>query len=247
MQYAIVDNKKTQPSKGLRGLCISCSNEVVAKCGNMKVHHWAHKSIKDCDSWYEPETEWHRHWKNEFPEEFREISFTNPTTSEIHRADIQNSSGVTIEFQNSPITMDELSSRESFYPKLIWVVNGLKFKGGIHFIENIVNPANAKLLSYEFAGKAFYKKEDLVNGQPGDLYRIYGFHDIGLTKADISTVHFALDWKNQHKVWLRAKCPVFIDLGHNLLYWLRTRQQLTEPYYYIQGIKKVDFIAKYTK
>src|SRR4051812_6395999 len=126
MQYALVNGLRTEPNKGLKGSCLGCGREVLAKCGNIKIHHWAHKTLQECDSWWEPETAWHREWKNLFPERFREVVFTDPITNEIHRADVHTSKGVTLEFQNSPIAIEELKSREAFYLKLIWVVNGLK-------------------------------------------------------------------------------------------------------------------------
>ena len=54
---------------GQMAVCPSCNGEVVAKCGKIKVWHWAHLSA-DCDPWSEGMTEWHIGWQNEFPEEF---------------------------------------------------------------------------------------------------------------------------------------------------------------------------------
>ena len=35
-----------------------------AKCGEEKIHHWAHEKGKsDCDPWAESETKWHRDWQ----------------------------------------------------------------------------------------------------------------------------------------------------------------------------------------
>lgn len=52
--------------KGQRGQCPKCSNEVIAKCGSVKIWHWAHKTKQDCD-WYSAESEWHKQWKSLFP------------------------------------------------------------------------------------------------------------------------------------------------------------------------------------
>lgn len=128
MQYALVDGKRSQALKGISGVCEHCKSIVIAKCGDVKIHHWAHQSTKDCDHWWEAETPWHRDWKNLFPEEFREVLFVDKVTGEPHRADIHTDKGITIEFQNSPISPQEQSSREQFYQNIVWVVNGTRLK-----------------------------------------------------------------------------------------------------------------------
>jgi competence protein CoiA len=100
MQYAYIGSIKSSPQRGSRGICIGCGKEVIAKCGNIKLHHWAHAAKVKCDSWWENETQWHRDWKNLFPEEYREISFYDEVLKENHRADIHTKDGITIEFQN---------------------------------------------------------------------------------------------------------------------------------------------------
>lgn len=82
MQYALVDGKRSQALKGMKGVCEHCKKDVIAKCGDIKLHHWAHQSTKDCDHWWEPETLWHREWKSLFAEEFREVLFVDKITGE---------------------------------------------------------------------------------------------------------------------------------------------------------------------
>lgn len=104
---------------GQRAVCPSCNGEVVAKCGKIKVWHWAHLSA-DCDPWSEGMTEWHIGWQNEFPEECREVVIQR--NGEIHRADIMLPDGTVIEFQHSPISQDEIAKREEFYgAKMVWM------------------------------------------------------------------------------------------------------------------------------
>jgi hypothetical protein len=123
MQYALVNQVRANAQKGLEGVCELCNGKVIAKCGNIVVHHWSHYNRKECDKWWEPETLWHRDWKNKFPEEYREIIFKNDSTMEIHRADIYTPDGLAIEFQHSSIKKEERASRENFYNNLIWVVD----------------------------------------------------------------------------------------------------------------------------
>jgi hypothetical protein len=94
------------------------------------VHHWAHLSGVDCDLWSEPETPWHRDWKNRFPEAWREV-FIQGDSGEWHRADVAIPGGPVIEFQHSNLNPEEIRKREDFYNKyangIIWIVDGVDF------------------------------------------------------------------------------------------------------------------------
>lgn len=113
------------PQKQLKGKCISCGSEMIAKCGDVKLHHWAHKGKRHCDPWWENETEWHRGWKNLFPEDWREVPSKDENGVK-HIADIKRPDGFFIEFQNSAISIEEVESRNLFYKNLVWVVNGCR-------------------------------------------------------------------------------------------------------------------------
>lgn len=245
MQYALVNDEKTEPLKGLRGTCLGCGQTVIAKCGEIKIHHWAHMSIKDCDPWWEPETVWHREWKNKFPVEFREVCFKDGKTKEVHRADIYTSGGVTLEFQNSPISSEELKSREAFYPKLIWIVNAIKFN--IAFTTNIPNPNHPILNDFVMEGFqhiCYFKKLEIAV-KTGDEDRLYSFGCPELAGLELSLIHRAFEWKNKHKVWLNTNTPTFLDLGDEFLYWLKERQQERSRLWYIEVVSKAKFISKY--
>ena len=73
MKYAIVNNEKVEATKGAKGVCPSCGSDLIAKCGELKVNHWSHKGNRNCDPWWENETEWHRSWKGYFPKEWQEV------------------------------------------------------------------------------------------------------------------------------------------------------------------------------
>jgi len=118
MIWAIKDNQKIEATPNAKGICPVCNSEVIAKCGNIKVWHWAHKNNTDCDNWYEPESEWHKSWKNQFPKEQQEVVIGK------HREDIKNSKGIVIELQNSSISSEEIKEREEFYNGMIWLLNG---------------------------------------------------------------------------------------------------------------------------
>jgi len=111
---------------GEKAICLDCDSEVFGRKGRIKVPYWTHPNNSDCDSWYEPTTQWHLDWQNQFPIEYQEISQVDNQTGEIHRADIKLPNGTVIEVQNSPIKIEEIEQRENFYGKenLIWILNG---------------------------------------------------------------------------------------------------------------------------
>jgi hypothetical protein len=95
---------------------------MTAKCGQQRVHHWAHRTA-NCDPWWERETQWHRDWKNEFPQDCQEVRFESPD-GEIHIADVCTSTGTVLEFQHSYLPFHERRSRENFYGNMAWIVDG---------------------------------------------------------------------------------------------------------------------------
>lgn len=101
---------------------------MVSRCGSVKIHHWAHKTGGTCDKWWESESEWHLKWKGYFPEDWREEVKHDQATGEKHIADVFNPNlELVIEFQNSPLSIGEMKSREAFYKKMIWIVNAQDF------------------------------------------------------------------------------------------------------------------------
>ena len=123
MKFALVNNERQEAQPNLEGKCLGCGNPMVAKCGEVRIKHWAHKRRSQCDSWWERETEWHRNWKNQFPRDWQEIVH-HAEDGEKHIADIKTPDGWIIEFQHSRIEIDERKSRDNFYEKLIWGVDG---------------------------------------------------------------------------------------------------------------------------
>jgi len=83
-------------------------------------HHWAHKTLIDCDHWSEGETNWHLGWKER-------IAATDKNRIEVrmgnHRADVVAKDGTVIELQHSPIDLQTLMERQLFYQKVLWVLD----------------------------------------------------------------------------------------------------------------------------
>jgi len=118
-----------RPTPKMTAYCPCCDGKVLAKTGMINVWHWAHESRTDCDSWGEPETHWHLHWKELFGLEYCEKVMGN------HRADVVWENRV-IELQNSPISWDVIRERELFYGKMIWIVNKKTLGKGFHVYNN---------------------------------------------------------------------------------------------------------------
>lgn len=127
MRYANIGKDKIEAAPNVMfATCPCCEEDVIPKCGNIKQWHFAHKSKSDCS--YKPMTAWHYDWQNNFEKKFLEVVQTNPITKEKHIADVKNSDNVVIEFQHSNIKNEEIKSRESFYKKMIWVLDSNTFK-----------------------------------------------------------------------------------------------------------------------
>lgn len=127
MKYALVSGTKTVAARGLEGICPCCGSVLIPKCGDQKVHHWSHKGNRNCDQWWEIETEWHRRWKDNFPKSWQEVVHFDDS-NEKHIADVKTGNGWAVEFQYSFLKNEERQSRNRFYKKLVWVVNGSRRK-----------------------------------------------------------------------------------------------------------------------
>lgn len=95
MRFALVDGHRIEATPGVRGVCINpaCASPMAARCGRVKVWHWAHKGTRPCDAWCEPETPWHRAWKDHFPRDWQEVAQQDLQTGEVHIADVKNPFG----------------------------------------------------------------------------------------------------------------------------------------------------------
>lgn len=128
MRFAHVNTDLVEAGPGLNGLCPGCGQPVIARCGTERVSHWAHRQAKRCDSWWEPETQWHRTWKSNYPQSWQEKFLPDPNTHEKHMADVHTSDGLIIEFQHSHIKPEERIARERFYQTMVWVVDGTRLE-----------------------------------------------------------------------------------------------------------------------
>ena len=73
MRYALSNEGRIEATPKANGICQCCGSDLIAKCGTQKIWHWAHKGKRNCDHWWENETQWHRDWKDNFPKEWQEV------------------------------------------------------------------------------------------------------------------------------------------------------------------------------
>ncbi len=111
----------------MTGACPGCGKPMTAKCGEQRVHHCAHRGLRNCDSWWEPETLWHRTWKDRFPFTWQEV-VQRDGKGERHIADVKTGLGLVLEFQHSHLRPTERAARENFYGNMIWIVDGSRLK-----------------------------------------------------------------------------------------------------------------------
>jgi hypothetical protein len=192
MKYALINNIKSEAKKGAKGYCPICSSELVAKCGEIKINHWAHKGNRNCDPWWENETIWHRSWKEEFPIDWQEIIHFDKN-GEKHIADIKTKNGWVIEFQHSYLNPEERRARNNFYSKLIWVVDGTRRKRDIEQFSKTLNA------STPFGGKL-------------QIWKVYSHECVLLREWEDSHTPVFFDFGNKMLWWL-LECS-----SNNLVY-----------------------------
>jgi hypothetical protein len=191
------------------------------------------------------ETPWHRNWKKAFPPAFREISFPDKLLGDLHRADVHTSCGTTLEFQNSPISLYELKSREAFYPKLIWVLNGKKFKG-FRILKSLPDVDDARLKGFDFCQTdhlSVIRTSELTENS--GVKKVLNFHHPELRSIPLTSYYYSFCWKHPHRVWYEATAPIIVDLGGHFLYQLKQRKQISGNYAYLHMITRKSFVEQF--
>ena len=125
MRYGLINDEKIEATQtGQRAICPCCKTELLSRCGEFKVNHWAHVNLIECDTWQTNKTEWHIWWQDQFPKECQEIIYTDYKTGEKHIADVSYNDFI-FEFQHSGIKFEEIVKRTNFYQgigkKVVWI------------------------------------------------------------------------------------------------------------------------------
>lgn len=244
MLWAQENGEKILASPGARAKCPCCGDDVIAKCGEIVSWHWSHKQ-QDCDSWHEPESQWHINWKKQFPQEWQEV------TIDIHRADISTPHGI-IEFQNSPLSAEEIRTREEFYGRMIWVVNASNFKCNLEtyipnswrkeYIKSRQKPewalSSGTLNLFELLAQS---EEDpqLLGRFERQQARAFGDW---IKRKQEKLLHFRWFWPR--KTWLAAQRKVYLDFGDDTLYRIASSYGHKRTYIAVEPLKKSQFIQR---
>lgn len=247
MQFSLVNGSKSAPFSKGEGLCPACGNKTIAKCGSVKVWHWAHASNESCDPWWENETPWHRAWKAHWNIEYQEIAHTSEESGERHIADVKNSAGLVLEFQNSPMNDQELASREAFYGNMVWVVNGSSFFKNVEICAKLPGPENPLSQDMRIYTPQRNSKEFLYwlvsENEPGaTMVEVHGSHRIQSFVDETHTGHHLFMWKHPRGIWFRSKVPVYFDFGGETLWQLIKFN--AGPTFCLRVSSKADFIVQ---
>lgn len=127
---ALVDGVLQRATAGARGLCPECKGDVYARIPDHAIRHWAHTPLPDgqernCSRDSGEMSEWHRSWQWE-----RSNLSDIEVTRDEHRADLINPAGIVVEFQHSSISPEEIKSREAFWKRGVWVIDGTHIDDG---------------------------------------------------------------------------------------------------------------------
>lgn len=198
MKWAIKNNKKIHASPKSIAKCPICKEPVIAKCGDINIWHWAHKSKKDCDPWAEPESLWHINWKNEFPKEQQEV-----TIKQIGQFGIINQ----YDIHGNVISKSNVwFEAPENYVKFLKNYKINTHRADILTKENlIIELQNSPLSSEEINEREnFYKNMIwLLNGKT--LCR-------GIKTRNKNGI-ITFRWKHPPKSWWEAKKPIYIDFS----------------------------------
>ncbi len=258
MDVALVAEVRLPPSPGLKGQCPLCRKPALAKCGDINRWHWAHAGRRHCDPWQENEGPWHRKWKSLFPFELREIVHHDAVTGEKHIADLKRSDGLVIELQNSPMTITEMESRESFYgDKMIWIVNARTFMHQIHLFEALPDPQadfvadlifaqpqpqwlkNMMPMEGDGSGLMFMCRSD-VRSDGTRMVEVHSGRSLGDLVSRHYLGHHLCLWQKPREVWLRSKRITVFDFGTEVM-WATCRYG-SERFFCLQKTLKGAFI-----
>lgn len=165
MKFALYNNQRTKPTKGIEALCPCCNDIVLPVMGDIYSHHWRHHSNSICN--IKPITEWHINWQNFFPDDNQEVIYKNNETEEKHIADVS-IDNLIFEFQHSPISKEEFEKRIDFYinklgKKLIWVFD---YTNTLYYIqiEKYINPFKIAKIKFDRRNFKldFYNRDNLL-------------------------------------------------------------------------------------
>ena len=173
------------------------------------------------------------------------MSHTAPD-GELHRADIKTPTEIVIVVQHLSMTDRERESREVFYGNLIWIVDGRSFENRFRLGWMLPDPIADEfedIVWFQQSREAIRRSMDSTN-TVSPFWRISEERKQcpDLTKENIGSVlpsgslvlvhngyeirdqalanylgHHQFHWTRPRRTWFDAKCPVYFDLGDEVL------------------------------
>lgn len=223
--------------------CPYCNAPLVQCRGDVKIHYFAHKKGCLCtDSWhYEPMTEWHSSFQARYPLENREISISNDLGH--HRADVLINDTV-VEFQHSPISVEEFQKRNDFYTacgyRVIWL-----FDAREAFLSKLTK-CDANYYEWKYPPKmltgfnvygnihVYFHLLDNATQSGGEIVRLTSFSDEGLCRFGVApSEHYTEDEfinLTQDGFVIKEADAIEKDKLYHELYYVRKVNGETECY-----------------
>lgn len=110
--------------KGEKYYCPCCGSELIQKKGTVNTWHFAHKTLTECDNWYE-ESEWCIKWVRLFDSDFREVIIKNENDDKKRVADVKYKKLV-LKLQPKSLSGEEFKERIDYFSKennLVYLVD----------------------------------------------------------------------------------------------------------------------------
>ena len=120
--------------KGANAVCPYCRGSLIPKCGQIKIHHWAHKESKGCP-YATGMTHWHYGWLKKF-DSIREFGWEIEYFFDSIRFDAFNSKKKqAVEFQRT-VDLENIKTKIAFCTdkgiKLYWLINPRLFENFVY-------------------------------------------------------------------------------------------------------------------
>lgn len=194
MLLAIYNKEYVEASPKSEAICPFCCGEVIPKCGDIKIWHWAHKS--QCEFETETETEWHINWKQYAKNQGCVIE----KGFDRHIADIYVPENKIIEVQHSQISTDEILSRCEHYStkniQINWIFDYAAKNAEDHLLYTPIKETLFKL-------KQKWAKKNIIALFDTEGYPKYGrvYLDDGVfvntDYTEVPDYYFEYSWKDK--------------------------------------------------
>ena len=187
------DNNRIIADSGVRYrdcFCPKCGEPVIHRIGQKNIPHFAHKAKTNCPDDKDNKSEWHRHMQELFPIETNEVVFHDNNNNRIFIADVYlKESNTVIEFQHSPISLDDFKDRTEFHlsegRRVIWVFDVSRKDSQGCNLKNPILCQDRKHYMYQWKPNQGIALSSMFGEQGHDQYTNVGIFVYSGSKGDI--------------------------------------------------------------